>query len=215
MLRYNIIGKSIEFRTLAELPKELASSYSIWPIIQWGAASPSAMFDDMPMKRVRKFFQGWEKDSGVELGQIRSLLALVEKHSAPLEFDLIRYGLRLRHCPSEEFNWRDLWIFVSHIEPTSALFSAVNPDGAGWDKSNMLLAEIADSTAWLVWAKTKAAQKGGSPPDRIPRPGVAKKKHRDGSRVKPVPLQRIKEVYGINHDRNDPSRGRKLTTLFQ
>lgn len=185
----------------------------MWLILGWASGEVNA-FDDMPMRKIRALFRQWEKDSHIELVEIRSLLALIEKHSAPLEADLIKAGLRLRHCPSTEFNWRDLWVFVAYMDPSSSLYSAVNPDAGGWTRTNMLLADIADSASWLVWSKTRAASKGGTPPDRIPRPGVAKKKHRDGSKVKPAPLQRIREVYGIS-EASDPFRARKIATAFQ
>lgn len=37
----------------------------------------------------------------------------------------------------------------------------------------MLAADIADSLRWLMWAKTKDAQKNRNPPAPIPRPGIA------------------------------------------
>ncbi|MEU2106497.1 DUF5361 domain-containing protein [Nocardia sp. NPDC019255] len=38
----------------------------------------------------------------------------------------------------------------------------------------MLMADVADSLHWLMWAKTKSAQKNRGQPKPIPRPGIAK-----------------------------------------
>ncbi|WP_052372591.1 DUF5361 domain-containing protein [Nocardia otitidiscaviarum] len=43
-----------------------------------------------------------------------------------------------------------------------------------WGLKEMLLADMVDSLRWLVWAKTKDAQKGRNRPKPVPRPGVAK-----------------------------------------
>lgn len=212
MLSYKTIRGQVKLKNLAVIPAKVASTASMWGILSW-ACEDITVLDPVPMARVKSIFKQWEKDCNISVGQIISMIKLIESHSAAIEFDLIKLNLRLRDCPSDDFNWRDLWVVLAHASQDSALYSAVNPDSAGWTRQNMLLAEIADATAWLVWSKTKAASKGGSPPDRIPRPGVAKKKAREGSKVKPVPLQRIKEVYG-RQEREDPSWGRKLSALF-
>lgn len=212
MLRYRTIRRYVELRNLALIPADVALSGSIWKILAWACDDIKA-FDPVPMARIKTIFREWERDCGIDVGKIASIQRLIEKHSDAVEFDLIKLGLRLRDCPSESFNWRDLWVIVTNAPQDSSTFSAVNTDAAGWTKTNMLLADIADATSWLVWAKTKAASKGGTPPDRIPRPGVKRNLPRDGSKVKPAPLQRIREVYGITK-KEDPSWGRKLSALF-
>jgi hypothetical protein len=98
------------------------------------------------------------------------------------------------------------------MPPDSALFAAMFPDRAGWDKTNMLLAEIVDTLHWLQWAKTKAGQHNRDRPPPVPRPGTVKKA-RPGLKPKPAPLSVVKARLA-QHNGSDPGRADKLKTLF-
>lgn len=69
-------------------------------------------------------------------------------------------------------SWRDVWVVCTNAAPKTPLAVALNPKMA-WDVQDYLLAEIADSQRWLVWAKTTDAQKKRNMPKPIPRPGVS------------------------------------------
>lgn len=76
---------------------------------------------------------------------------------------------------SELLTWGDLLAIVRHLPESSALQRAVNgPDAAEWSVTNHLLANVADSAAWLVWSKTSDASRKPprNQPKPIPRPGV-------------------------------------------
>lgn len=106
-------------------------------------------------------------------GGIAGLLTLIDEHKEPLEFDLIRLGLRLRHCPSPEFNWRDLWVICRRLGRDSELYKALNPeDDTSWSVTDYLLAMIADNTQFRLW---QAANGKGKKPRPVPRPGDVKK----------------------------------------
>jgi hypothetical protein len=130
-----------------------------------------------------------------------------------LEADLMKDGLRLRDCPSERFNWRDLSVYVRHVGVDSNLFRAMFPDRAGWTLTNMLLAEMVDTLHWLQWAKTKDGQRGRNRPALTPRPGVAPAGK--SRKTKAAPLSVIKDRMARRYGRDaDPDRPAKLTTLF-
>jgi hypothetical protein len=212
MLSYTLTGQKVALKTLAEIPADVVESGDVWQILRW-AAIDLQPFDEAPMRKIRSLIKRWEKDSTVTMNQVRSMIALIKRHSDALEADLLGIGLRLRHCPSPEFNWRDLWVFISHIGVDSKLYAATNPESAGWNKTNMLIAEAVDYLGWLQWAKTKSASEGGNPPDRVPRPGVQPNPARKGSKVKPVPIDKLREVFNLD-ERNDPARDRKLHNIF-
>lgn len=46
---------------------------------------------------------------------------------------------------------------------------AINPENT-WGEAEYLLADIANSLRWLVWSKTKDAEKGKNPPKMIEPP---------------------------------------------
>jgi hypothetical protein len=94
----------------------------------------------------------------------------------------------------------------------SALFTAMFPDRAGWDKTTMLLAEIVDTLHWLQWAKTKAGQHNRDRPPLVPRPGTVKKA-RPGLKPKPAPLSVVKERLAQRNG-SDPDRAGTLKKLF-
>lgn len=210
-----------ELRSLAEVPRHVirqASKESItWDVLLWGMVDlgQMALLDRAPIRHINRLFSSWEADSAITPGEVAQLLNLIEDHSAPLEADLIRRGMRLRDFPSDRHNWRDLWVFVTLPDTDDRTYAATNPDRAGWDKATMLLADIADSNGWLQWAKTKAAADGGSPPERIIRPGVKAPEHRKGSKVKPMTMSRVRELACGQLNTSPEERQQKLARIFR
>ena len=153
---------------------------------------------------------------GHRLGKIAGLLDYIEdeKYRRPLEADLIKAGLRLRNCPSRDFTWRDLEIFIDYLDNDSFLVGVVHPERAGWTKPNMLLADLVDTARIHVWLNSKAGQEGRDFPNPIPRPGIKLPEPRKGSKVKPLPLSKIKEIHGAQ-----PAAGierkRRLQQIFR
>lgn len=153
---------------------------------------------------------------GHRLGKIAGLLDYIEdeKYRRPLEADLIKAGLRLRNCPSRDFTWRDLEIFIDYLDNDSFLVGVVHPERAGWTKPNMLLADLVDTARIHVWLNSKAGQEGRDFPNPIPRPGIKLPEPRKGSKVKPLPLSKIKELHGAQ-----PAAGierkRRLQQIFR
>lgn len=110
-------------------------------------------------------------------GEIVALADLIGEHGEAIEFDLLGLGYRLRWLdnPTQDFNWRDLWVLVRHLGPQSALHVAVHGrEESEWTLANHLLALIVDNTALNVWMKTEGAQKKPAKgrPKPVPRPGV-------------------------------------------
>jgi Family of unknown function (DUF5361) len=216
--------REIDLRPLSELPASVILNATpgglMWDVFAWGMVDSAqvAVLDHAPMRRVMALFEDWERDSGVTVGEIRHLIALHEKHPEELEMDLIDRGLRWRNCPSPEFNWRDLRLVVSYSSVDSHIVGATNPKRAGWNNFTMLMADMVDALNWLVWAKTEAAQKNGSPPAQIERPGVAGPQSRPGAKVKPTPLSRMKEISGWNKrhgvEEEPETKRRKVLAAF-
>lgn len=88
---------------------------------------------------------------------------------------MIALGLRLRDLGSESFTWSDLRAIVKHLPQDAALRRSTHPEESRWGVSEYLLAVIADSLRWLVWAKTKDAKRNRNKPKPIPRPGEKRK----------------------------------------
>lgn len=132
-----------------------------------------------------------------------------------MEADLIPFGLRLRNCPTPEFNWRDLHVIVKHSDPDSNLYRAVFPESAGWNLTNQLLAALTDVGIWFQWVRMGAE---GDAPDRVTRPGVVNDpKHR--KRGTPMRLSEAKKVYaqvgpGGESGDTEVERSRKLAAIF-
>lgn len=116
----------------------------------------------------------------------------------------------MRDCPSEQFNWRDLYVYVKHSRVDSELFRVMFPDRHGWDKTEQLLASAVDTLHWLQWAKTKDGQQNRNRPKQIPRPGVGPKP-RPGLKTKPVPLSVLKAALA---ERDDTDRVDKLKSIL-
>lgn len=64
---------------------------------------------------------------------------------------------------------------MKHSPVESALVRAREPERSRWGVAEYLLAVIADSLRWLVWAKTKDAKRGRNRPKPVPRPGDSQK----------------------------------------
>jgi len=207
-----------ELRPFAEVPRRVirqATKDSItWDALRWGivASEHLALLDRAPIRRIRALFEEWQADSDITAAQVAQLINLIKAHPGELEADLIREGLRLRDFPSERCTWRDLLVLVEHPLPDSKVYAAMEPDSAGWTRETMLLADIADALIWLQWAKTRRAADGGTPPDRIPRPGVKKREVRQGSQVKPMRLSRVNELAG-HKDISREERQQKLAKI--
>ncbi|WP_336086205.1 DUF5361 domain-containing protein [Nocardia sp. SSK8] len=90
-------------------------------------------------------------------------------------------------------NWGDLKAIVGYSPRTSALYRARNRGEHEWHLDRMLLADMADSLRWLVWAKSADAQHGRNRPEPIPRPGVKPTAERIGS---PMGIGNVNEFLG-------------------
>jgi hypothetical protein len=126
---------------------------------------------------------------------------------------LIKAGLRLRDCPSPGFTWRDLQVFIEYLDNDSCLVAAVYPDRAGWTKQNMLLAYLIDTARIHLWLNTKDGHERRNFPEPIDRPGIVKPEPRKGSKVKPLPLSKIREIHGAQP--TGVERKRKLEAIFR
>lgn len=214
-----------DMRPLAEVPQEIlltgTAESQVWALLSWAMLDPEQIdaLDSMPMRYIWDMIEFWEADSHITINEIRSVIATVEKNRAPLEADLIERNLRLRNCPSPEFNWRDLWVFITYADVHTNIVAAEHPERAGWGRLELLMADVADNTDWLVWAKTKAAQeRGATPPERRPRPGVKPAEVRKGSKVKPSPISKIRERYKLDERRahqDQLGRKRQLEAVFR
>ncbi|UVK62931.1 tail assembly chaperone [Gordonia phage Hexbug] len=130
-----------------------------------------AKIDKAPQSEVEKLMDAWQEDSGVSVGGIRGLLEELDgDHGWALVRDLMMVGLRVEDIGTT-FDWFQLKAFVQGLTPSDAFFREKHPDWE-WDRANMLLADMADSLHWLVWAKTKDGQRNRNQPQPIPRPGV-------------------------------------------
>ena len=108
--------------------------------------------------------------------------------------------MRLRDCPSPEFDWRDLLIYVKHADDTTKLWQSQNPKYAGWTVTDRLLAIIANALRWLVWAKTKDAKRNRNRPKPIPRPGDDRRKPREKGKFAGAisrPLDEVKRLLSL------------------
>lgn len=81
-------------------------------------------------------------------------------------------GLRLRDFPSERCTWRDLLVFVQHLDNNSAYYRTCHEGEWAWDMNNMLSAAAVDALNLLVWMKTEDGAKNRNRPHRVVRPGV-------------------------------------------
>lgn len=226
--RIVIVQRTFTFTDLCLIPKQvLLGSMNVnketlmWSALRWALPSDQyALLDDMPMSSIREQVSWWEEQSGITLDEVVGLLRTVTRHKSEAEFDLIQAGLRLRDCPSEQFNWRDLMVLVKHADRHTRLFKACHPDAAEWDLNNQLLATAVDLLRWLQWAKTDKAQDPDSMPDPWPRPGV-KSRERDliskaGRPRKGMTIEKAKARFDRPTDaEQEADRAAKLYKLFR
>ncbi|MFE3051605.1 DUF5361 domain-containing protein [Nocardia sp. NPDC059239] len=120
-------------------------------------------------------------------GGIVGLASLIDAYSEAIESDLIDRGLRLRQLGTDTLSWRDLKSVIAWAPAQSAIGRAIDPDSALWGLNEHLLADVADSLHWLVWAKTEDARKQPprNRPQQIPRPGVDNDRDRIGTPMSP------------------------------
>lgn len=193
----------------------------VWELLDLLADSSTLeVIDRLAMGYLREILSRWESESGISCAQVfetMSYLKVAAKREA-LSSDLIKANMRLRNFPSAEYTWADLKIFIRFLDVHSSLYGLVYPDRAGWDRQNMLLAEIADSLTWLRWAKTKDGSRGRNRPKAIPRPGV-KQIQPDGAQVRASPVSviraRMAKKYADDHNAALPQKltaglGRRL-----
>lgn len=145
-------------------------------------------------------------------GGIARLIRVIDQHGDALEADLIKDNLRLRDCPSEGFDWRDLRIYVKHVGAESNLYKAMFPESAGWNVTTQLLAAITDVAHWFQWVRAGAE---GEPPQRITRPGVTNKP-KARQKGTPMRLSQAKEVYAQTGPKpmTDDEKLAKLSKIF-
>lgn len=120
--------------------------------------------------------------------------------------------MRLRDCPTPEFDWHDLAVIIRHSRVDSHLYYSLYPDKAGWTLGNQLLAIIADTLRWLQWAKTKDGSKGIGMPDPIPRPGVKGARSAVHPGAKGLPRSKMRKILGLKPREDKASRLRQLFT---
>ncbi|MHC6175472.1 DUF5361 domain-containing protein [Glutamicibacter sp. X7] len=89
-------------------------------------------------------------------------------------------GVRLRDLGTDALTWSDLRAIVNNLPHDSAYWRKREPERSRWGIAEYLLAIIADSLRWLVWAKTKDAKRNRNRPKPIPRPGDEPKKQEKG-----------------------------------
>lgn len=185
-----------------------------WVLIEQ-LASPATMavIDRLTFSEVEILSDGWGKASGIQIGELIKLGLIIRDHSEPLEADLINSGLRLRHCPSDDFNWRDLMVFIRYLPVTSNLFSAMHPEHAGWTREALLQADQVDALRILAWQKTKDGLKGRNAPDPIPRPGVTPPR-RAGSKTKAAPLSEVRARDARRRATTPAERKQQLNDVF-
>lgn len=218
----------IELTPLALIPEQAVQAAlwapvpeRVWVLIE-SIASPAALdvLDALPPSELGTVISLWEKQDGLKIGDLLQVATVLQDHREPVEADLIDKGLRLRQCPTPEFNWQDLKVILRHLPVTSKTIAAMFPDRAGWTREALLLAEQVDSLHWLQWAQTKDGRKGRNRPKPIPRPGVVEEQQRPGAKPKPAPLSVIKQrmadryAKARRHTTTEPERAQKIHDLF-
>ena len=86
---------------------------------------------------------------------------------------------------------------MKHLPETSAYWRAREPEKARWGISEYLLAAIADSLRWLVWAKTKDAKRNRNRPKPIPRPGDKRRERGTFKGAIARPLDEVKRLLAL------------------
>lgn len=121
-------------------------------------------------------------------GGIAGLCCLLADHAEAIEFDLLTMGLRLDDLGTLALSWRDLYVIVHSLGPSSALMRKVQPELAAW-ASGMVLADLlAHAVDLLAGGNWQRAGKRTAPkPKPIPRPGKQAESTKYGS--EPIPVK--------------------------
>lgn len=101
---------------------------------------------------------------GRQRGGILSLLTVIEKHCTAVEFDLIRYGLRLDWLGSEALSWRDLYVIVAQSGPDTAIYRSMNDEWPQTIEADLLRA-VELNTRVIAWQGTRDGQRGNNRPE--------------------------------------------------
>lgn len=105
-----------------------------------------------------------------QAGGIAGLRVVLAEHSGAVEYDLLRIGKHLDDLGTPALSWRDLLVLVTHAQPDSATFKALNPE---WQHTPdlELLRSVEYRLRWLQWVKTEDARRHPkSPPQPMPLP---------------------------------------------
>lgn len=185
-----------------------------WLLIEL-VASPATLdvIDQMPAESLKSLIKRWEAQAGLAVEDLLGLYVNVRKHGDAIAADLLDKGLRLRHCPSQDFSWYDLKVLLRYSPVTSNFYGSLYPDRAGWTREAMLLADAVDALVWLQWAKTKDGRNNRNRPKPIPRPGVTPPA-REGSNPKAAPLSVIKDRFKDRYSTRSNDKAAKLKDLF-
>lgn len=85
----------------------------------------------------------------------------------------LKYGRSLDDAGTDRLPWMDLAAMITAADPGDPIFDAEVPGSAGWTKTNMLLADIADALHVLMWQGGR--RRRADFPRPIPRPGFEEK----------------------------------------
>jgi len=191
-----------ELPSLAEIDPRLGrqllttpASERIWVLLESLCSDGTlAIIDQLDADSITALLSEWEQLSDIAIGELVQLFRIIRRHGEALEADLIKAQMRLRWFPCADHNWHDLKVFIRYLDRHSALYAAMHPEHAGWDTTNMLLADVVDSVHWLQWAKTEDGVKGRNKPKKVPRPGVVQPQ-REGAKPRPIQRSLLKQRY--------------------
>ncbi|ALY08800.1 tail assembly chaperone [Arthrobacter phage Nancia] len=127
-------------------------------------------FDDM--EQLEGVIKAWADASGVSLGGIEALLELLREHRGAIEFTLLSMGKKLDWLGSDDLDWRELWMIISHTQMGSALAESIHGEQSRWKVTDYLLAMVADALHDANWQRGGGK---GAQPERVKRPGVKDK----------------------------------------
>lgn len=102
------------------------------------------------------------------------------------------YGLNLDDV-GEAYSWRHLADLAACLPHESATIRELSPANL-WGPQEYLLASIADSLRWLVWAKTRDGSRGRNMPKPIPRPGDVNRSQGRFKDAVALPLDEVKRL---------------------
>jgi hypothetical protein len=145
---------------------------------------------------------------GVEAdaGGIAGLRVVLAEHSGAVEYDLLHLGKNLDDLGTPALSWRDLLVIVTHAQPETATFKALNPE---WQHTNEVefLRSIEYRLRWLQWVKTEDAKRHPkSPPEPWALPWDPKPKS-DAYKGDAVPIDELNDFLGWTPDQIAQWRG--------